>query len=492
MKPAKCDWPDFTLDPEDWEDLRRLGHRIIDDLVDDWRGIRERPVWQSVPEAVKLRFRDPLPSTGQGAEAAYRDFLHDVRPYPRGNCHPRFWGWVNGSGLPVGVLADLLASAMNSSVAAFENSATMVEEQVLEWLKQMLNLPTAASGVLTSGCSMSNLIGLAVARDAKLGNARAGGLVEAKSRPILYASDQSHSSIQKAVELLGFGSASLRPVPVDDEFRMDPAALLRMIATDRAAGNTPVCVIGNAGTVNTGAVDPLARLADVCRAENLWFHIDGAFGALGWLSASARPLLAGMQWADSLAFDLHKWMYLPYDVGCVMVRDRSAHEAALSLSGPYWAANPGSGAYLTNFSDRGIEVTRRFRALKVWLALKTHGLDAFSRMIETNIEQAAYVRNCLATREDFETLPGSLNVACFRFRRAGLDLDAINRLNETLLARLQMSGIAFPTHTRIDGRFMIRLAITNHRTTRGDLDVFLEEMLRMAHALYLERPPLPA
>jgi glutamate/tyrosine decarboxylase-like PLP-dependent enzyme len=397
---------------------------------------------------------------------------------------------VNGSGLPVGVFADLLASAMNSSVGAFENSATMVEEQVLEWLKEMLSLPTVASGVLTSGCSMSNLIGLAVARAAKLDNAKADGLGEAKRRPTLYASVQSHSSIQKAIEVLGFGARSLRPVPVDQEFRVDPAALQRMIAADRAAGHVPICVIGNAGTVNTGAVDPLDRLADICRADGLWFHVDGAFGALGWLARSARPLLTGMQRADSLAFDLHKWMYLPYDVGCVMVRDRSAHEAALSVAAPYWSTVAGS--YPTDFPNRSIEVTRRFRALKIWLALKTHGLEAFSRTIETNIEQAAYVRNCLASKQDFETLPGTLNVACFRFRPSGLDVDALNRLNKALLARLQMSGVAFPTHTLLDGHFMIRVAITNHRTTRDDLDLFMAEMQRIAHTLLPGRPSLPA
>jgi len=473
---------DGFMDPHDWEDFRQLGYQIIDDLVDDWRTIRERPVWRPVPEEVKTRLRESLPMEGQGPRAAYEDFLRDVRPYPRGNCHPCFWGWVNGSGLPIGVFADLLASGMNSSVGAFESAVTMVEEQVLDWLKQALEFPGASSAVLTSGGSMSNLIGLAVARHAKMEiDVKNDGMIAANSRPTLYTSSEGHSSVQKAVELLGFGNAALRRVPVDHEFRADPAALLRMIKADKAAGCRPVCVIGNAGTVNTGAVDPLERLADICADEQVWFHVDGAFGALAWLCESGRPLLAGMQRADSLAFDLHKWMYLPFDVGCVVIRDQRAHKAALSTTGPYWAAVSGSGSHPTDFPNLGIELTRRFRALKIWLAVKAHGLNGFARAISRNMDQAVRLRTRLATLPDFETMPGALNVVCFRFSPPGAG--GVDRLNEILLKRLQAGGKSFTSHTTLNGHFMIRLAITNHRTTHDDVDAFCDEVVARARTL---------
>jgi aromatic-L-amino-acid decarboxylase len=476
------DKTDHSLDPRDWDDFRRLGHQIIDDLVDEWRTIRERPVWRPVPEEVKMRLREPLPLEGQGAKAAYSDFLRDVSPYPRGNCHPRFWGWVSGSGLPIGVLADLLASGMNSSVGAFESAVTMVEEQVLDWLKQALDLPTESSAVLTSGCSMSNLVGLAVARHVKMWiDVKNDGMFGANSRPILYTSCEGHSSVQKAVELLGFGNASLRRVPVDDQFRVDPASLLRMIRADRASGHTPICVIGNAGTVGTGAVDPLDSLADICGSERLWFHVDGAFGTFGWLTERARPLLSGMQRADSLAFDLHKWMFLPFDIGCVIIRDQLAHKAALATTGPYWTKISGSGSDPVDFPNLGIELTRRFRALKIWLAIKAHGLNGFSRAISMNMDQAFRLRKRLSAMPDFETMPGSINVVCFRFCPPGTP--EIDHLNKELLRRLQRGGKSFVSHTWLNGHFMIRLAITNHRTTQDDVDAFCEEVVALAQAL---------
>jgi aromatic-L-amino-acid decarboxylase len=473
---------DHSLEPRDWEEFRRLGHQIIDDLVDDWRTIRERPVWQRVPDEVKTRLREPLPLEGQGAKAAYADFLRDVSPYPRGNCHPRFWGWVSGSGLPIGVLADLLASGMNSSVGAFESTVAMVEEQVLDWLKLALGLPNESSAVLTSGCSMSNLIGLAVARHAKMWiDVKNEGMFGPHSRPTLYISCEGHSSVQKAVELLGFGNVSLRRVPVDDQFRIDPVSLLQMIRADSEAGHTPVCVIGNVGTVGTGSVDPLDTLADICASEGLWLHVDGAFGALGWLDEKTRPLLSGMQRADSLAFDLHKWMYLPFDIGCVIIRDRLTHKAALATTGPYWTHVPGSGSYPVDLPNLGIELTRRFRALKIWLAIKAHGLNGFSRGISMNVDQAFRMRKYFSEMPDFETMPGSINVVCFRF--CPPDTAEINQLNQELLRQLQTGGKSFVSHTWLNGRFMIRLAITNHRTTQDDIDAFCEEVVALAQAL---------
>lgn len=469
------------LDPDDWEDLRRLGHRMVDDIVDGCRTVRETPVWQPVPRAVRERLNAPLPREGVGPERAYAEFRQFVAPYPRGNTHPRFWGWVNGSGLPLGAFADMLASAMNPSVSGFECSAALVEEQVLEWMKEMLGFPASTSALLTSGCSMSNIIGLAVARATGAGgNVRRDGLRDA--RPLaLYASTEAHGSIRKAVELLGLGSSAIRDVPVDDHFRMDVEALQRAIVADRKNGARPFCIVATAGTVNTGAVDDIERLADVCAAHALWLHVDGAFGALAWLCAELRPMLAGLQRADSLAFDLHKWMYLPYDIGCTFIRDAQAHHDAFASAPAYLSrTDGGASSHPTSFADRGIELTRRFRALKIWMALEAYGVAAFEQQIRRNVEQASYLAARVEEHPELELMaPVSLNVVCFRYAVPGVGDEDLDSLNRELLIRLQTSGVALPSHTALNGRFALRAANTNHRSERRDFDALVDAVARI-------------
>lgn len=469
-------------DLEDWDQLRSLGHRMVDDIIDDLVTLRDKPVWQPVPEHVRDHLSTPLPLEPIGPEAAYEDFRRCVSPYPRGNSHPRFWGWVNGSGLPLGVFADLLAAAMNSSVGAFESAATLVEEQVLEWLKVMLGFPPATSAVLTSGCSMSNIIGLAVARTASAKvDVRCVGAAGVPKPMVLYASTETHSSVRKAVELLGLGRDALRTIPVDEEFRIDVAALGACIESDRRDGREPFCVVANAGTVNTGAIDNLSRVADLCAEHNLWLHVDGAFGALAWLCDELRPALNGLQRADSLAFDLHKWMYLPYDVGCVFIRDAKAHQDAFAVTPTYLSRTvAGPASHLKSFADCGIELTRRFRALKVWMTIKAYGVQAFECQIRKNVKQAAYLSSLIESHPDLELVaPASLNVVCFRYVAPHLDPRELDQLNEKLLIRLQLSGIALPSHTTINGRFVIRVAITNHRSEYGDFDLLVETVTRL-------------
>jgi aromatic-L-amino-acid/L-tryptophan decarboxylase len=478
-----------TLDPHDWEQFRQLGHRMVDDVVDNLRTIRDRPVWRPVPADVKARLREPVPTRPQPAEEVYEEFLRDIFPYPRGNVHPRFWGWVNGSGIPLAMMADLLASAMNVSVGAFENSATMVEEQVVEWLKQLLGWDPAATGVLTSGCSMSNLIALAAARHAKAGyDVRKEGMVRGPSMT-LYASREAHSSIQRAVELLGFGNKALRLVPANAGCEIDMRELRAAVAGDRLAGLRPICVVGNAGSVGSGAIDPLDELARFCADEGLWFHIDGAFGALAWLCQEMRPKLAGMELADSLAFDLHKWMYLPYDVGCVFVRDSGVHHATFSMTPAYLSSMPsGPASYPVSFADRSIELSRRFRALKVWFCLKTYGPAAFAEAIRENIAHAQYFARRIAASSDLELCSSSsINVVCFRLVAPDLAPTEQDALNRDVLLRIQNSGAAVPSHTKLEGRFVIRVAVTNHRSTEADFDFLIDEVRRIGNELQAER-----
>ena len=485
--------PELTLDPanaREWDELRALGHRMLDDMLDYLRTVRERAAWRPVPDAVRANLAEPLPRGPTPASAVYEQFQRDVLPYPTGNVHPRFWGWVIGTGTPLAMLADMLASGMNPQVAEFDDAPAVVENQVIGWLVELLGMPPGTHGLLVSGGSMANFVGLAVARNARAGyDVRERG-VHGSDVPqlIVYASSETHSSVRKAVELLGLGNQALRRVPIGPDYAIDVAALRQTIAADRAAGHRPICVVGNAGTVNTGATDDLPALAQLCRQENLWLHVDGAFGALAAISPALRPLVKGIELADSVAFDLHKWMYLPYEVGCTLVRDQVAHRGTFNVSPAYLASfDRGIAAGGFPFAERGVQLSRGFRALKVWMSLKAHGVEAFARLIEQNVQQAAHLVGLIAAHPRLELLaPAPLNVVCFRYSAPGLDDAALNKVNEEILLQVQESGLAVPSHTVLGGRFAIRVAITNHRSRREDFDLLAKAVVDTGDALRRE------
>lgn len=473
----------FELPPEA---LRTLGHRLVDDYCDALGRWHEEPAWQPMPGEVRARLRAPLPRTGLGLERAYAAFARDVRPFRYGNVHPRFFGWVNGSGLPAGVFADFLASAMNSNVGGFDQSAVLVEEQVLTWLRELFEFPAYGDGILTSGGSVANLLGLAAARHAHAPKVRADGL--SRTEPLtLYGSVETHSSVEKAAELLGLGRTSFRRLPVDSAWRLRVDALRAALAADRARGCRPFAIVANAGTVNTGAIDPLEELVELARREGLWLHVDGAFGALAWVCPERRADLAGLSAADSLAFDLHKWMYLPSDIGCVLLRRPGGLEQAFASEASYLSRLEGglTAEGGVSFKDRGIELTRRFRALKAWFALQTHGLEAFETAIRANLGQARRLAERVAREPRLELLaPVPLNVVCFRYRGAGAHAPArLDQLNRALLVRLQTGGLAVPSHTVLAGRFALRAAFTNHRTNDADLALLIEAVLTLGAEL---------
>jgi glutamate/tyrosine decarboxylase-like PLP-dependent enzyme len=479
-----------TLDPEDWDSMRALGHRMLDDMLDYMKTVRERPVWQHAPDRVKAHFNRPLPLDPQPPEEIYEEFLENVLPYPIGNFHPRFWGWVFGTGTVLGALAELLAASMNTNSGDLDHhSAIHVEKQVIDWFKEMLGFPTLASGLLTSGCSAANLIGLAVARNTQAGyDLRREGLRVAPHKMVLYASQEIHSSIQKAVELLGLGSDALHHVPVNDDFQIDLEALKAAIARDRQEGHRPFCVVGAAGTVNTGAIDDLDGLADICQQEDLWLHVDGAFGAWAALAPGARDLVAGMERADSLAFDLHKWMYVPYEIGCVLVRHEEAHRQAFSLTPAYLSRGEDgrglTGGDLPWLTDYGFQLSRGFRALKAWMSLKEHGIRKYGRMIQQNIDQARYLAGLIDAAPELERVaPVPLNIVCFRYIGPGLDEAALNVLNREILVELQEQGIAVPSGTTIAGKYVLRVGHTNHRSRREDFDILVREVIRIGGEL---------
>jgi glutamate/tyrosine decarboxylase-like PLP-dependent enzyme len=417
--------PHRTLDPTDWPAFRQLAHRMVDDMLTHLESLHEQPAWREMPPDVRQSFHSPAPRRGAGDEAAYDAFVERVMPYTSGNHHPRFWGWVQGQGTPLGMMADMLAAGINPHMAGFNQAPALVEHEVIRWLAELLGMPPTSSGLLVSGGTMASTLGLAVARHA--GARRAGfdvreeGLQGEHARLVFYGSTETHNWARKAAEFLGLGNRAFRRVPVDAEYQIDVDALARMLHDDRAAGLSPFCVIGTAGTVNTGATDDLATLADLCEREELWFHVDGAFGALAYLSPALRPIVAGLERADSIGFDLHKWGSLPFECACVLVRDPEAHRAAFATTASYIAAaDRGVIAGGLPFSERGLELTRGFKALKAWMSLTAHGSDALAAVIEQNVRQAHDLARRVMAHEDLELLaPVPLNIVCFRFVAPG-------------------------------------------------------------------------
>lgn len=454
------------LDPRDWDDFRRWAHRALDETLDAMGEATRGPAWRPVPDAVKTALRAPLPRAGAALEDVYRDFARLVRPYPTGNAHPRFFGWVHGGGTPLGALAELFAAAMNANVGGREHAAVYVERAVVGWFAELFGFPAPASGILTTGTSMGNLLAVVAAREAA---GAAGGLVA-------YATPGAHDSVAKALRIAGLGDA-LRLV--------EPAALGARIAADRAAGLRPFLVVATAGTVGTGAFDPLDALADVCAAERLWLHVDGAFGAFAILSARHRRLVAGIERADSLAFDAHKWLQAPYAVGCVLFRDAEAHRGAFATSPAYLArAARGAAAGAPWYADFGLELSREFRALKLWLTLRHFGFDAMGAVVERTCALAETLASRIAAAPDLELLaPVTLNVVVFRPRRPELDQEALDRLVEETAIAVQESGAAVLSTASAAGRRALRACFVNHRTTEADLDVLLDAVEKEAARL---------
>jgi glutamate/tyrosine decarboxylase-like PLP-dependent enzyme len=459
--------------------FRELGYRAVDILADHLAALNQpdHPARTPVPDDLRERLlAQPPPAEGQEPGGLLEDFSDFILPYPMGNSSPRFFAWVNSPPAPMGILADLLAAGLNPSVAGGDHSATYIEHAVLNWLKSWLCYPVESGGILTSGGSAANLIGLAVMRTVMAkGDVRSEGF-RGESQPMtIYTSAQGHSCLQKAIELLGFGSNALRMIPVDADFCMDIALLNEQISSDRKAGFRPVCVAGSAGTVNTGAVDPLDEIADFCEEEKLWFHVDGAYGALGILAeqtGGVNRIFKGIDRADSLAVDPHKWMYLPVECGCALVRDEAAMRDTFSLVPPYLRDDTS----LPWFSEFGIQQTRGFKGLKLWMVMQQVGEEGYRSLISRDVDLARKFQELLRSHPDFEVVAGGpLSITCFRYAPPGAG--NVDELNRDLLKQLQREGKVYLTSTELDGRPVLRVCFINFRTTEADLDKLLEELI---------------
>ncbi len=468
--------PAGSLDPADWAAFRATAHRMLDQAIDFLQHVEQRPVWQKMPETVRHDLAEPPPEAPMPLDAVCRAFERLILPYAAGNIHPGFFGWVNGAGTPTGMVAEMLAAALNANTGGRDHGAVHVERQVIDWCRSLFGFPETAGGVIVSGSSTANLIGVLVARTARLGDrVHSDGVQGAPHRLTAYASRAAHACIAKAMDIAGLGRAALRIVDTGADHRIDLAALTAAIRRDRRDGMLPFLVVGTAGTVDIGAIDDLAALADLAAAEDLWFHVDGAFGALAVLSPALRPLVTGIERADSLGFDFHKWLHVPYDAGCVLIRDGDLHRRTFTAQAPYLTRmERGLGGGDPWFCDFGPELSRGFRALKVWFTLKEHGTARLGRAIARNCRQAHYLAERVAADPMLELLaPVPLNIVCFRQVRPGLDDAALDRLNRDIVIRVQESGAAAPSTTMIDGRLAIRACILNHRTRTAHLDRLL-------------------
>ena len=473
-----------TLDPENWDELKELGHQMVNDMISFLQTIREQPVWRMPSETAKEIFNKELPRLPQRFENVYGEFKENILPYYLGNIHPRFWSWVMGTGSAQGMLAEMLAAAMNCNVNIGDQAPMYVDKQVIDWCKQMMDYPSESSGALVSGASAANLNALIVARNAVDEKIRKMGLPENK-KLVMYASSEAHSCIQKAAEIIGIGSEGVRKINVNSNYEMDVVHLEKMIKRDREEGHLPFCVVATAGTVNTGAIDPLDKIFWICSKQELWLHVDGAFGALLKLLPGYSPRLQWIEFADSVAFDLHKWMYMPYEAGVVLVRDAGQHRATFALQPEYIVNNErgiAAGPELT--SSFGFDLSRGFKALKVWMLLKENGIEKYKRLIHQNLEQAKFLQEKIVLSPELELMaPVSMNIVCFRYVTRGLAKKDLNDLNKEILIELTEKGIAAPSYTKLNGNYCLRAAIVNHRSRKEDFEILVNEVRRLGNEL---------
>jgi len=444
--------------------------------------LNQRPTFPTITgQEARKRFSDPLPELGMGAAAL--DGLQAVIDASRLQ-NSRFFGYVLGSGEPIAAAADLLASVLNQNVTAWRSgpAAATIEQVVVGWLAEAVGC-NGFVGTLTGGGSAANLMALAMARETRMPSNDDG----VQQSGTVYASDQSHMSIPKAVALLGLGRHSLRSIPCDPDFRMRVDLLRQEIDKDAQEGKTPVAIVGTAGTVATGSIDPLAELAAIAKSCGAWFHVDGAFGAL---AAIARPAdFAGMNQADSLSLDPHKWLYQPLDCGCLLYRDRAAAQKTFSYTGDYAKSLLEDPVESFSFFDETLELSRRFRALKLWLSLRFHGLNAFRQQIENDLEMASHLKGLVARAPDLELMaPVPLSAVCFRFVPASQPLrdPQLDDFNLKILNRVQRGGRVFISNATIHGSFALRACIVNHRTTRPDVEAVVDEVVKVGHAVLSE------
>jgi aromatic-L-amino-acid decarboxylase len=468
-----------ALDPEDWAQFREQAHAALDLVLSHVEGIRGEPVWQPPNADAISYFSQELPVHGRDMDdllAGVRDY---VVPFATGNLHPRFMGWVHGAGTPAGIIGELVAAGLNLNCGGRNHIGLSIERQIVAWMGQALAYPANASGIFVTGSSMANFLAAIIAKTEALGvQSREHGLMQVDRPLVAYASAEAHSCIAQAMQLSGIGSLHLRQIPVDEFRRLRSDELERAIAADEQIGARPFMIVGTAGTVNTGAIDPLEDIAEIAERNRLWFHVDGAIGALAMLSPKMKPEFSGLERSDSIALDFHKWGHVPYDAGFLLVKDADAHKRAFAQPAAYLQrSDMGLAARETWPCDLGADLSRGCRALKTWLTLAALGTERIGASIEGTCALARYLADLVESSDRFVLKARvALNIVCFGIRNAGPETV------RDVVTKLQLAGIAAPSWTTLDGETVIRCAIVNHRTTVEDIDVFWEALNQLTFA----------
>lgn len=460
------------------EEMRALGYRAVDMVVEHWTNLPQKPAAVHVElDELRPKLREPLPEAAGDWQDAL-DFARDNVFETMGQiAHPRFLAFVPGPSNFVGAMADIMTSGYNTAASLWRETPGPAELELttLEWLKELCGLADDSEGIFVSGGSVANLTGIAAAREAKLG--------EAIDNAVAYCASQTHSSVARGFRILGFRRDQLRPIAIDGDFRIDMAALKAAIAEDLAAGRRPFCMVGNAGTTNTGAIDPLNAMADLADEHDMWLHVDGAYGGAASLVPRGRALLAGMERADSVVIDPHKWLFQPYEAGVVFVRHPGLLDRTFASS-PEYLQDVAAGEQEVNFSERSIQLSRGLRAFKLWLSLKVFGAEAFRAAVERGIEIAERAQTMLEESGRFEIVtPATIGVVTFRFLRDGMDNAALDRVHRRIVDALLEDGYAFVTSTELGGRTCLRFCTINPRTTDEDLAGTIERIIRFGDAV---------
>jgi aromatic-L-amino-acid/L-tryptophan decarboxylase len=463
------------------EEIRDWGNSVIQLMADYLGNLRDSRVYGHMSSREIRDWLDAaLPAKGIDFEDLLKVFRDSIIPFSRQNAHPRMFGYVQSPGTPLAAFADLLASTLNANLTVWRSAPAPVEMErlTIDWIRQILGFNAEAGGLFVSGGSMANLAAIAAARQAK---------DDSSGRLRIYASSETHYSIAKAAALLGMGRENVRDVAVDERFKIRVNDLVAKVTADLDAGYVPFCVVANAGTVNTGAVDPLSEIREIADRFHLWMHVDGSYGAFAVLAKSTRGLFAGIERADSVALDPHKWLYLPVDVGCVIYRKPQIARAAFAHEAEYTRIIGEEADEAFAFWDYGPELSRRFRALKVWMLLKGVGIDALGEAIESNVGCARYFQSMVRASDDFEmAAPVELSIFCFRHVPVQLrseSPEAIDAFNERLLIALQRDGSSYLSNATLVGRFALRGCVLNYRTTLRDMDILLDDLRRVARSL---------
>jgi len=472
---------EITLDPENWDEMRALGHQMLDDMMNNLENIRDHQFkWTSESEIKNILA--PLTPEGEGEAKVYEIVKDNFLNSALACVKPIFWGAVAGTGSPYGILADMFTSFINNPTELKPFPAGFTHQQVIDWIKELLEFPEEVGGVLVEGGSEANFTGLAVARNAKAKtDMKTSGVFGQPEKMVLYCSDETHDCIDRSVELLGLGNEALRWLPTDENSVLKIPSLKKAIKEDRAAGMHPFCVIGNAGTVNSGAFDDFKTLRSIADKENMWFHVDGAFGAWVKLSETHSHLAEGMELADSLAVDLHKWMNMPYGIGCALVKDRAAHYSTFVYGHEAEYLKSGldlSDDVTSNPTNLRLQLTGNVRSFKAYMLLRAYGKNKYSGLVQQNIDQIYYFADLIDKESKLELMaPVISNIVCFRYNPGGLDEEQLEKLNKAIAHDIwsRINFWAF-SDTVLKGTYVLRACNVNHRSRREDFDFIVEEI----------------